>query len=269
MNVRQDSAKALLLVVIGDFAWREGGPIWSSVLLDALSELDIEVNAARKALRRTAESGLISAGREGRRVHWSITARGQEVLASGDVQTYGWADRDRSWDGRWLMLSLTIPEAQRNLRHRLHTRLEWAGLGSPVPGQWLTPHWSRANLVASAIRELGLEEHAHSMIGTIGPIGSEEDLARSAFDLAALRQQYDDFVRDHEQVKPADDRECFVAVVELVQDWRRFPYLDPDLPERFLPVDWPGDRAARLFQDRYRAWTEGAQRHWRALRGRS
>ena len=33
------------------------------------------------------------------------------------------------WDGRWLVLSVPIPETQRRLRHRLRTRLTWLGLG--------------------------------------------------------------------------------------------------------------------------------------------
>lgn len=55
-SARPDSAKGLLLVVLGEFVWPRPQPIWSSTLLDALAERDIEPNAARKAMNRTAAS---------------------------------------------------------------------------------------------------------------------------------------------------------------------------------------------------------------------
>ncbi len=47
-GVRPSSARALLLVMIGEFVWPAGLPAWSSTLLSGLAEFDIEPNAARK-----------------------------------------------------------------------------------------------------------------------------------------------------------------------------------------------------------------------------
>ncbi|WP_369333792.1 PaaX family transcriptional regulator C-terminal domain-containing protein [Modestobacter excelsi] len=35
--------------------------------------------------------------------------------------------------------------------------------------------------------------------------------------------------------------------IELVADYRHFPFRDPDLPVELLSDDWPGARAHRLF----------------------
>jgi phenylacetic acid degradation operon negative regulatory protein len=53
--------------------------------------------------------------------------------------------------------------------------------------------------------------------------------------------------------------------VELVQEWRRFPFLDPDLPRELLDHDWPGPRAAAVFHDRHAQWHRQAQQEWERL----
>ena len=69
------------------------------------------------------------------------------------------------WDGRWLVLSVPIPETQRQLRHRLRTRLTWLGLGSPTSGLWVTPDATKADEVHAVVRDLGLETLAFAWVG--------------------------------------------------------------------------------------------------------
>ena len=45
--------------------------------------------------------------------------------------------------------------------------------------------------------------------------------------------------------------------VRLVHEWRRFPFLDPDLPGELLPRDWSGYRAAELFHHLHEQWRLG------------
>jgi len=263
-SVRPSSARALLLVVIGEFVWPTGQPVWSSTLLSALSEFGIEPSAGRKALQRIAATGITTSGREANRVRWSVTGQGDRILRSGWERTYGWHARDTAWDGRWLVLSVTVPESQRKLRHHLQSRLLWAGLGSPAPGEWLTPHAERGEQVAEIVRQLGLADQAHSFTGELGPLGDPLRLVGAAWDLEDLDKDYRTFIDAYAGREPRTDREYFRARVELVQDWRRFPYLDPDLPAAYLPPSWPGAQAATLFTERYQAWRAPSGRYWKA-----
>jgi phenylacetic acid degradation operon negative regulatory protein len=263
-SMRPSSARALLLVVIGEFVWPTGQPAWSSTLLSALSEFGIEPSAGRKALQRIAATGITTSGREANRVRWSVTGKGDRILRSGWERTYGWHARDTAWDGRWLVLSVTVPESQRKLRHHLQSRLQWAGLGSPAPGEWLTPHAERGEQVAEIVRQLGLDDQAHSFTGELGPLGDPLRLVHAAWDLDDLDKDYRAFIDAYAGREPRTDREHFRARVELVQDWRRFPYLDPDLPAAYLPPSWPGAQAAALFTQRYQAWRMASGRYWDA-----
>ncbi|MFC7109898.1 PaaX family transcriptional regulator C-terminal domain-containing protein [Nonomuraea rubra] len=64
---------------------------------------------------------------------------------------------------------------------------------------------------------------------------------------------------------PGSDRESFVNQVLLIQEWRHFPFLDPDLPAELLQQDWPGPRAAAVFHDLRNRWHRRAQAEWDAM----
>jgi phenylacetic acid degradation operon negative regulatory protein len=44
-----------------------------------------------------------------------------------------------------------------------------------------------------------------------------------------------------------DPRDAFVDYTLLLNQWRKFPYLDPGLPLALLPPEWEGQRAADAF----------------------
>ena len=70
-------------------------------------------------LTRTAAEGHLTSTRHGRRVLWDLTPSGAALLEEGTRRIYGFMREVHPWDGRWLVLSVPIPETQRQLRHRL------------------------------------------------------------------------------------------------------------------------------------------------------
>jgi phenylacetic acid degradation operon negative regulatory protein len=256
------SARSLLLTVLGEFVHPRSDTVWTATLLEAMAALGVEEKSARQALSRAASEELLSSSRHGRRVLWELTAEGAGLLEEGTRRIYGFMRTRHPWDGRWLVLSLPIPETQRRLRHRLRTRLTWLGLGSPTSGLWVTPDATLAAAVHAAVRELGLEEQAFAWIGPASGIGNEGRLLGEAWDLAEVEDRYLAFLETFEGLRVDGQREAFVAQVEMVQEWRRFPFLDPDLPGELLDHDWPGPRASAAFHDRHARWHRQAQAEW-------
>jgi phenylacetic acid degradation operon negative regulatory protein len=66
-------------------------------------------------------------------------------------------------------------------------------------------------------------------------------------------------------MRPRGPEAEFRAQTLLVHEWRRFPFLDPDLPERMLPARWPRGRAHELFHARHAEWEDGARGWFAAL----
>ncbi|MGN6130229.1 MAG: PaaX family transcriptional regulator [Nocardioidaceae bacterium] len=259
------SARSLLLTVLGEFVHPRHEPVWTATLLEALGALGIEEKSARQALTRSANEGLLTSTRHGRRVLWELTGSGADLLEEGTRRIYGFMRERRPWDGRWLVLTVAIPETQRQLRHRLRTRLTWLGLGSTTSGLWVTPAADKAHDVHAVVRELGLEKQAFAWIGPASGIGDESRLLAAAWDLADVEDRYLDFLSAFEARRADTPAEAFVAQVEMVQEWRRFPFLDPDLPGELLDHDWPGPRAAAAFHDRHERWHRPAQAEWQRM----
>jgi phenylacetic acid degradation operon negative regulatory protein len=259
------SARSLLLTVLGEFVLPAGRPAWTATLIELLADLDVAEKAARQAIMRTADNGWIEPSRIGRETRWSLTARGTALLQEGTERIYGFAAGEQPWDGRWLVLSVGVPENNRALRQRLRTQLGWAGLGSPGAGTWVSPRVDRETAASGVLTDLGLLAGSWSFVATAGQVGDERSLVRSAWDLDGLERGYEDFLVLVGNRRPRTDRQALVAQVRLVQEWRRFPLLDPGLPRELLPPRWSGNRAAEVFRERHAAWAPRAQAAWAEL----
>jgi phenylacetic acid degradation operon negative regulatory protein len=259
------SARSLLLTVLGEFVLPSGRPVWTATLLELLGDLDVAEKAARQAIMRTADSGWIEPSRVGRETRWSLTAAGTELLREGTARIYSFAAEEKPWDGRWLLLTVSVPENNRALRQRLRTRLGWAGLGSPAPGFWVTPRADRELQARKVVEDLDLLGGSWSFVADGGQIGDERSLARAAWELDEVEARYEAFLDLVSRRRPRTDRQALIAQVRLVQEWRRFPLLDPGLPRELLPPRWTGNRAAEVFRERHASWAPRAQQAWADL----
>jgi phenylacetic acid degradation operon negative regulatory protein len=131
-------------------------------------------------------------------------------------------------------------------------------------GVWLTPHIERERELALAIREESTAE-AKSFIAEMSSLGDPRRLIAEAWDLEAVRDQYVAFIGDFSRVRAATPEDCFRHLTLLVHAWRRFPFLDPDLPARLLTSRWPRERAHALFVSRHEQWQPPARAFFEGL----
>ncbi len=263
------SARSLLLTVLGEYALPGQRPVWTSTLIELFGELEVAEKAARQAIMRTADNGWIAGQRIGRETRWELTEQGTRLLKEGTERIYGFASDDQAWDGSWLVLTVTVPENNRALRQRLRTQLGWAGLGTSSPGVWVSPRPDREAEAARVLDQLGLTEGSWSFVARSGQVGNARSLVRSAWDLDGIEGRYEEFLDLVGSRRPRTDRQALVAQVRLVQEWRRFPLLDPGLPRELLPPRWSGNRAAQVFRERHAAWAPRAAAAWAELAARA
>jgi DNA-binding transcriptional regulator PaaX len=95
--------------------------------------------------------------------------------------------------------------------------------------------------------------------------GDPGRVVADAWDLAGVAEAYRGFVARFGRLRPSGPEAVFRAQTLLVHEWRRFPFLDPDLPDELLPGRWPRRRAHELFADRHDRWHATAQSHFAAL----
>jgi len=247
------SARSLLFTVLGEYVLPHGGEAWSAALIRALGALGVEEAAGRQAIARTASDGWLQPQRVGRRVRWRLTADGHRLLAAGAERIYGFGGSQDDWDGRWVLLFVDEPG------DRLRTRLAWAGFGRLRSGAWIAAHTQAETEARTVLRELG-SDGGISFVASSGSIGDPSVLVREAWNLEGLEGRYENFIAAFEPRRPASDEDTFVALTQLVHEWRKFPFLDPGLPARLLPRRWSGDRARKMFKDRRGDWAARARR---------
>jgi phenylacetic acid degradation operon negative regulatory protein len=261
-EVRHTSARSLLMTLLGEFVLPGGRPVWTWVLVDTLAGFGVTEKSARQALARAAAEGLLVSERVGRRTRWELTPAARTLLGDGARRIYEFGRSERPWDGRWLLLLVSVPESKRDLRHRLRTRLSWAGFGSPEAGVWISPHLGREGEALDVVKELGLASSSMSFTAAFGRIGGQDAMVSRAWDLTGLEARYEAFLADFGDLEPAGRAEALHAQTRLVHEWRRFPFLDPQLPRALLPSNWSGSKAAGLFHDKHADWQQAAAQRW-------
>lgn len=251
--------------MLGEYVLPRRQGVWQETLVAALVSLGYTQQTARQALARSTRDGWLTTERRGRRARLTLGQRTADLLRMGAERIYTFA-QPWTWDGRWLVVVLRVPEERRAVRHQLRSRLAWTGLGSLGGGVWLTPHVEREDELAAAINDEPAAD-ARSFVAQFGSIGDPLQLVADAWDLGAVRAQYEAFIEDFARVRALSDEACFRQQTLLVHAWRKFPFLDPDLPADLLPSGWPRERAHDLFASRHERWQTRATEYFAQLEG--
>ncbi|MDQ6931159.1 MAG: phenylacetic acid degradation operon negative regulatory protein PaaX [Candidatus Eremiobacteraeota bacterium] len=246
---------SLIFTLYGDFVYGHGDKLWIARLVRLMAEFGLSEQAVRQAVSRMSRQGWLAPVREGKRAYYALTPKGAKRVEAIAPRIY---EPAAEWDGRWRLLTYTIPETNRERRDRLRKDLVLLGLAPLSSSTWISPRD-----ISAAMREIvtahGVREHAHFFTADYaGPLGDAELLARS-WDLRAIAKAYEDFntfyaprfEREH-STRMFSPEQAFAERLALVQDFRRFLYLDPGLPSALLPAHWPGSVASALFRKYYR-----------------
>src|SRR5512139_128616 len=243
----------IIFVLFGDVIAPRGGQIWASGLLSLLELLGVSERAARSTLSRMVRKGWLKPRREGRHSLYTLTPKGQRLLAEGGQRIF--EPRQRDWDGRWHLVVYSLPERKRKLRDDLRKRLTWLGFGRAAPGSWISPHDRQAE-IEELLSDLNVHDYVHYFSDVRLAIGSDQDIVEACWDLKSLNRRYARFVGKWE---PAYEKlargeclspaQCFVQRFWITNEHSEFPRLDPNLPDDLLPADWPGDKAAGIFNE--------------------
>lgn len=246
---------------------RLGTPAWTATLVTVLSSLGFNEKNGRQAIARLADQGLIRSERVGRQSRWQLTGQAVRLLSEGTERIFGFLAREDRWSGEWLIVAFSVPEDYRHARSRLRKELGFAGFGFPGPGVAVCAHPDREARAKEILDRLGIASTCLSFKGSSGLLSSDDELVRRGWSLEQLDTAYRLFLDRFDGERPDSPRDACRAVIELVHEWRRFPFVDPELPEELLPAGWPGHQAKRVFDRCHAAWLPPALRWFSELDG--
>ncbi len=241
----------LLLTLLGDYWWRRTEPLPSAALVALLAEFGVSDSAARAALSRLTRNQLLVTSKLGRRTVVGLSERAARILDDGGRQIFSFGTGSQPWDGIWSLVAFSIPEQNRAARDSLRKQLRWLGFAPLYDGLWVSPRDHAAEVI-SELAELGITTATAFRAATV-PGCAPAGLPQHAWDLDSLRDSYDGFIAHAERLRErtlagrVSPVAALVARTRLMDEWRAFPALDPDLPAELLPEAWPRARARELF----------------------
>lgn len=248
---------SLIVTIFGDVAAPRGGSLWLGTIQDILAPLGVDEGGVRTALSRLVADGWVERTRIGRNSYFTLTPAAAGESRAAAARIYG--RPAEAHDGWTLAVMADAALAER-------TRLSGAaGAAGRVGSALVWPGRGRRALSG---------EHAVVWLD-IASQGEDGDraLARSAWPLAALGEQYGRFIEvfgafDAKGDDAGDGRSATALRVLVVHELRRIALREPALPADALGPDWPGIAARDLAR---RIWLRSlpAAERWLDATGRA
>ena len=258
--------QTLLLSILGAVVLDQDlPPLPSAVLLDLLADLGVTEAAGRATLKRMTQRGLLERRQVGRTAEYALTPLAERVLRQADERVSSPAPFTHP-EGEWTLLSYSVPESRRDLRHKVRSRLTWAGFGGLRDGLWIAP--GTVDVAAVLAHEELAEAAGLADAFAARPLpGTDVDrLVRRAWDVPALRRAHLDFVATWS--RPPQVAGSLAQLTLLGADWLTLLRADPGLPAAHLGPDRPAEASALTYRRLFDVLRPAARAALeRALRG--
>lgn len=243
--------RQLIVSLYGLYARQNQGWLSVASVVRLMADLGVDEQAVRSSISRLKRRGLLDARRVDGAAGYALTELGRGILAEGDARIFG--RRRAAADDGWLLVVFSVPESERDRRHRLRSQLTRLGFGTVAPGIWIAPGHLESETV-EVLERLGMAGYADVLRAQHVAFGDLSGKVRAWWDLPALERLYAAFAERYAPVRerlagadPVDEAQVFVEYVEMLTAWRQLPYADPGIPLDLLPADWPGVAAENLF----------------------
>lgn len=244
------SSQNILVTLVADFDFAHAGAVPSAAIVDVLGDFGITSAGARIALSRVARSGRLEQVRNGRQTSYKVNPSGLDDREQR-LRTYvGFGAEPTRWDGKWTVVTFSIPEEVRGLRPKLRRELERLRFAPLTDAVWVQPRDHAARIieigddldVSLAVMRATFESPERSGLYPLG-----------AFPLDEIRTLYDQYRRTFEpwlslvRANRVDAHHALVLRANVLASWRHIALTDPDLPRELLPDDWPQSAVRDIF----------------------
>jgi phenylacetic acid degradation operon negative regulatory protein len=251
--------RAAMLTLYGDYVKYREMEIGIGSLIKLLGNFGLSQQATRSGVSRMCKQGLLKARRDDGKSFYSLTENGHSLLTKGTQRIF--ARKTGQWDGSWNLVIYSVPEERREARDRLRLELSWMGFGPLSEATWISPY-NLTKEVEDLAERLQIKEYVQIFLFQARLQGATDPrkIVSRCWDLGKIHERYAGFIAkyrpkldDHLDRLKASNKvepcECFVERFNLVHEYRKLPFLDPDLPQELLPENWLRPRAAALFDE--------------------
>jgi phenylacetic acid degradation operon negative regulatory protein len=211
-------------------------------------------------MTRLRREGWFVSEKTGREVCYRLNEKSWRLLDDGRTRIF---ERPfEEWNRTWTQALLGADIDNRDRRKRITTALRWCGFGSYSGTSWFSPHDR-----AKRLREmLTGDDELHIQLLTSQTAGLPGDrlIADRCWDLSNLGVDYQMFIQTYQPQlrrfrRGLSGADALRERTQLIQEYRRYPFRDPDLPEELLPLGWRGRAANEVFLEAHEALRNPAE----------
>jgi len=160
----------------------------------------------------------------------------------------------------------------RQARDRLRLELGWLGYGPLSEATWISPY-DLTKEVEDLAERLQIKGYIQMFQAKHQSSADPKKIVSRCWDLGKIHERYANFIAKYrpkleghlkrlqagETIEPS---ECFVERFNLIHEYRKLPFLDPDLPRELLPKNWLRPQAAALFSEYHDSLAEKANEYF-------
>ena len=248
----QHAPRSLIVTLYGAYGRFAEGPVPVAELIRLLAAVGVDAPSVRSSVSRLKRRGLLVPARTAQgAAGYELSPDARQLLDDGDRRIYATTPPE---DEGWVLAVFSVPESERQKRHVLRSRLAGLGFGTATPGVWIAP----AGLYEETrhtLQRLRLDPYVDLFRGEHLGFAATADAVARWWDLAAIAKEHEAFLDRHGPVLQGWEHRTDTSPEDAYRDyllaldsWRHLPYVDPGLPARLLPEDWPGVRSAAVFR---------------------
>ncbi|MBD8006506.1 PaaX family transcriptional regulator [Bacillus norwichensis] len=246
--------RGLMFTLFGEYIQHYGGEIWIGSMIRLMSHFGLSESSCRGATLRMVQQGFFQSRKIGNKSYYSLTNKGKRSMLDGVSRVY--TTPSNNWDGFWRIYTYSVPEEMREVRNQLRKELMWLGFGPISNSVWATP-----NPLEKQVMEMVNEHHLndYGILFTSSSFVSHDnqEIINKGWDMKKIESKHLEFMNKYdekyEKIKESawhnslTDEQCFIIRTEVVHEYRKFLFFDPNFPVDLLPKDWIGFKARELF----------------------
>ncbi|MBY8870688.1 PaaX family transcriptional regulator [Micromonospora sp. PLK6-60] len=265
-----NSPQGVAVTLLADYTLRTRAALPSAAIVALLAEAGVTTAGARTAISRLARRGVLEGSRQGRRSSYRLSRAAAADLSIGGRWILASTTSAGEWDGCWTIVAFSLPQDRSAQRRALRGQLRWLGYAPLYDGLWISPYEmtrpARARLTELTRGAVTVFRGPHLPLD-----GTSRRAPIDAWDIDAISRHYEAFLRRWTPLLPrvasgqVDGAAAVRTRAQVMDTFRRFPTLDPQLPVELLPAGWLRQPARDLFAAVYDGLAEPAERHVRAV----
>lgn len=250
--------QSVMLTFLGNHVYGSDICVFSGSFIEVFARVGVSAEATRSTLTRMVNRGLLRRQRQGRRMYFGLTRRTVDILRDGEQRVWHTGVVNADERDRWTLIGFSLPESWQRERHELRSRLVWAGFGPLQNGLWIAP----AEVdVTEIVADLGAQANVKVFAAEPRNPTDMRRLVHDAYDLTGLEKRYRAFLDRWDRPDPGPAAaDHLVRSLVMMTEWLQIIRTDPRLPLRYLPADWPAERAQRVCHDLYQRFRPEARR---------